>query len=395
MAYPDPLTYVEIDLKAIAHNLRMLRRIAQKNRFYLPTRPKSAKPIAMDLLAVIKADAYGHGVQRVAPLLEEAGVRFFGVSDVTEGVRLRELGLKREVLLFETTLPDHAPYIVDHRLTPTICTLPMAEALDRYARQKKVVVDAHVKVDTGMGRLGVWHEEAFGFIRKVHQYKHVRLTGLLTHFPSADTDKRFTKAQIQALYDLVTNLDRIGLVIPYIHAANSMGLTGYPTHVMNLARPGIMLYGLYPHPSLESQIALKPAMQVKSKVILVKDVAKGRSISYGRTFLTRRDMRIAVVPIGYNDGFFRVLSNKAEVLIGGQRCRVTGVVTMDQIMVDVTSVPEAKIGAPVVIMGRQKDGVVSADEVARKARTIHYEVVCHFGNRLPRVYKSRNSFVKT
>jgi alanine racemase len=241
-------------------------------------------------------------------------------------------------------------------------------------------------VDTGMGRLGVWHEEAFDFIRQVSRLRHLRIMGIFTHFPAADTDRAFTKEQIQHLYDLVKKLDRSGTIIPYIHAANSMGLAGYRTHILNAARPGLMLYGLYPHPGLRKKIFLKPVLSVRSRVIFLKEIKKGRSISYGRTFFTRRDMRVATVPIGYNDGYFRLLSNRAAVLIDGRRAPVIGRVTMDQIMVDVSRVKKARVGSPVTVLGVQKKECISADELAEHADTINYEIVCSLGGRLTHRY---------
>ncbi len=387
-----PLTYVEIDLKAVRHNVKEVRKLAAKNKFYIPSRPKSKKKSlpSMEVLAVIKANAYGHGVDQIAPLLDEDGVGFFGVSDVAEGMRLRELGIKKPILLFESTLVENVKQIVDQKLMPTVCTLELAKALNCYAQQSKKRIDIHIKVDTGMGRLGIWHEQAFDFIGKVHQLDNLRIMGIFTHFPAADTHTQFTQKQIQYLYDLVTQLDKTGLIIPYIHAANSMGLAGFSTHVLNLSRPGLMLYGLHPHPGLINKIKLKPAMSVKSKVIFVKDIKKGRSISYGCTFFTKKDMKIAVIPIGYNDGFFRALSNKADVLIGGMRCPVVGRVTMDQIMVDVSKIASIKTGAAVILLGKQKKEIISADELAQHAKTISYEIVCNLGNRLPHVYNTHS-----
>lgn len=384
----DYLTWVEIDLKAIKHNLKELQKLAVRNQFALPTRSGSkVKKIPTELLAVIKADAYGHGVEQVALLLEKLGVEFFGVSDVDEGIKLREIGIKKPVLLFEATLASYAKQIIDNKLMPTVCTLELANALNDYALKINKTIDIHVKVDTGMGRLGVWHQEAFEFICRIMKLKRLRIMGILTHFPAADTDKFFTGKQIKCLYNLVNRLDKNGLIIPYIHAANSMGLAGYKTHVLNLARPGLMLYGLYPHPGLKGKVKLKPALSVKSRVIFLKDIKKGRSISYGRTFFTKKDMKVAIIPIGYNDGYCRLLSNKASVLISGVRCPVLGRVTMDQIIVDVSKVKKVKLNMPVTILGTQKKSSVSADELANFAKTINYEIVCSLGNRLPRIYK--------
>jgi len=238
-----------------------------------------------------------------------------------------------------------------------------------------------------MGRLGIWHEEAFKFICKMSELKNLRIMGIYTHFPAADTDRQFTNKQMNILYHLVKKLDQNGLIIPFIHASNSMGLAGYNTHIVNLSRPGLMLYGLYPHAGLKKKIILKSVLNVRSRVIFLKKVSKGRSISYGRTFFTKKDMFIATVPIGYNDGYFRLLSNKADVLVGGKRCRVIGRVTMDQIMVDVTKVSGVKVGSSVTIIGKQKKECISADELAHYGETINYEIICSLGNRLPKVYK--------
>ncbi|MBU0467807.1 MAG: alanine racemase [Candidatus Omnitrophica bacterium] len=384
----DVLTWAEIDLKAIKHNIKQLNKLAAANKFIFPSRTgtKKTKPKPSEILAVIKADAYGHGFEQVALLLEKEGVNFFGVSDINEGIALRKIGIEKPILLFETTLASCAKKIIDNNLMPTVCTLELANALNEYAVKKRKIVDIHVKVDTGMGRLGVWHKEAFEFVGELMKLNRLRIMGIFTHFPAADTDQNFTRNQIECLYDLVIRLDKSGLIIPYIHAANSMGLAGYKTHVLNLVRPGLMLYGLYPDKSLKGKVDLKPAMSIRSQVIFLKDIEKGRSLSYGRTFFSKNDMTVAVIPIGYNDGYFRLFSNQASVLIGGERCKVVGRVTMDQIIVDVSSVKKPRIGMPVVILGKQGKETISAEELAGYAKTINYEIVCSLGNRLARKY---------
>jgi len=382
------LTYCEIDLNAVKYNLKQIIKLTVKNKFILPTRPRAKSTLKNieKIMAVIKADAYGHGMDKIALLLDKEGVGFFGVSDIREGMALQKIGIKKPILVFESTLESQARKIIDHQLIPTVCTLGLAKSLNRYAQRKKKRIDIHVKVDTGMGRLGIWHEEAFDFIKEISAYAHLRIMGLFTHFPAADTDRSFTKKQLKLLHDLVAQLDRTGLIVPYIHAANSMGLAGYQTHIVNLARPGLMLYGLYPHGSLRKKIRLKPVLNVQSRVIFLKKIKKGQSVSYGRTFFTKKDMRVATVPIGYNDGYFRALSNQASVLIGGMRCSVIGSVTMDQIMVDVSHLKTVQLGDPVTILGSQKGENISADELAGYAGTINYEIVCSLGNRLPKIY---------
>ncbi|MBF0484489.1 MAG: alanine racemase [Candidatus Omnitrophica bacterium] len=385
-----PVTWVEIDMAALRHNLKEIRAVASRNPFFLPFRPAGKKKIldVTQILAVIKADAYGHGMDEVGKELDNLGVGFFGVSDAPEGIRLRELGIKKPILLFESTLLDQVEVIIDHELMPAVCTLELAKALNEYGRKSKKRVDIHVVIDTGMGRLGVWHKDAFQFIVEVMSMNYLRVMGIMTHFPAADSDRAFTKQQIKILYNLVKRLDREGLIIPYIHAANSMGLASYETHVLNLARPGLMLYGLYPHLSLKKTISLKPVMSVKTRILFLKDVEKGRSISYGRTFYTQKYMKVAVVPIGYHDGYFRALSNKAHMIVNGVRCPVIGRITMDQTMLDVSDVQDFSAGMPVTVIGREGSVEVTADELADLAGTINYEIVCSLGNRLPRIYKS-------
>ncbi len=383
------LTRVDIDLKAIAHNFQEIQRLAGENSFHLPTRKDLHDPLKnkVQVLAVVKADAYGHGMQQVAKLLLKLGATQFAVSDVKEGVALREMGIKKPILLLESPLPGFVNDIIRYDLTSTVCTWELVAALEKRARAIRKMVSIHINVDTGMGRLGVRHEDAFEFIKKISvDFPNLSIEGIYTHFPSADVDRKFTNKQIKALYDLVINLDKSGLVIPYVHAANSMGLADYRTKVLNLVRPGLMIYGLYPHPKLERQVTLKPAMIVKSKIIFIKNIIKGQGVSYGRSFVAKRRMTIATIPIGYNDGYLRALSNRSFVLIDGRRCSVLGRVTMDQIVVDVSAVKNVKLGDEVVVLGRQKGLQVSADHLAHCAGTINYEIVCGLGNRLPREY---------
>lgn len=364
-------TFAEIDLKAVCHNLLEIRRFA-----YPHTK----------ILAVVKADAYGHGMREVAGVLEKEGVDFFGVSNIDEGVILREEGIRKPILLFEHILPSYAKEIVDYNLTASLGSLDLAKTLHRCALRKNKKVNVHVKIDTGMGRLGIWHTEALALIKSIQRLSALSIEGVYTHFPVADTDRSFTRQQAGLLYRLVTQLDKYGIVIPYAHAANSMGLVGYKIETLNLARPGLMLYGMYPAGKLKSKIKLKPALSVKSKIIFLKKVAQGRSISYGRTFVAKKNMMIATLPVGYNDGYFRVFSNNASVLVKGVRCPVVGRVTMDQTMVDVTKAPSVKVGSDVVLLGRQGNEEISADELAEKASTINYEITCSLGNRLTRSY---------
>ncbi len=365
-------TIAHVDLKAIRHNFLEIKRLAGPYT---------------EILCVVKGDAYGHGMVKVSALLDKLGANFFGVSDIEEGIVLRKNGLIKPILLFESTLSSHARQIVDYNLTPTICTLELANSLNRYAKTRGRRIDIHIDVDTGMGRLGVWHEEAFQFIQKVNRLTNLSIKGIYTHFPLADTDRTFTRNQMKHLYALISHLDKIGVVVPYIHAANSMGLVNYKTQLLNLVRPGLMLYGLYPSPRLKPKLKLKPALSVKSKIVFLKKVLCGRGISYGHTFIAPKDMKVATLAIGYRDGYLRCLSNRASVLINGKRCPILGRVTMDQIMVDVSKLKSIKVGTTAVILGNQKENSISADELAEYANTISYEIVCNLGNHLSRVYE--------
>ena len=384
------LTWVEIDGNALKHNLSEIHRIALLNEFYMPSRDGNSeqKRHPLEILAVIKSDAYGHGIDYVSKILRDEGIEFFGVSNVFEGIHLRENGIKNNILIFENTLEKYLSNIGKHNLIPTVSDLKTAGELNNYAKDLGRNINIHVQIDTGMGRLGIWHEEALAFVEELFKYKYLTIHGIYTHFPVADKDPEFTEKQIDILHNIVVALDRKALIIPYIHAVNSMGLVGYNTQVLNLARPGLMFYGLYPDFKTKRAniIDLKPVMTVKSRIICIKDINKGRSISYGRTFTAKRDMRVAIIPIGYNDGYLRALSNKSSVLIGGKFCPVVGKVTMNQIIVDIALVKSASQGDEVVILGKQGDSTISADDLANYADTINYEIVCSLGNRLPRVY---------
>ena len=377
----QPLTYASVDLSAIRHNYLTLQKLAAQQMV-------AGRYPHLELMPVIKADAYGHGMLEVARVIDECGGKFFGVSSVQEGVQLREAGFKQKILVFETTLPELATPIVDHDLTPSICTIELASLLNQYARDVKKRVNVHVKVDTAMGRLGVPITDALEFILNLRALEHLRLEGIFTHFPSADTDEELTLRQIKSFMNLLNECDELDMSFEHVHAANSMGMIGYKNIFFNLARPGLMLYGLYPNEAARAKVALKPALSVMSKIIFLKNITKGQGISYGHAFIADRDMTVAVLPLGYNDGYCRSFSNKAHVIIDGEFCRVLGRVTMDQVMVDVTHVKSPHLGMPVIVLGSSQNQCISADDLARWADTISYEITCNLGNRLPRLYSS-------
>ena len=376
------MAWAEIDLSAARYNFREIRKLANAQ-----LEPRMIRNV--DILSVVKADSYGHGMNEIAKVLEKEGGRFFAVSNVDEAVTLRLSGNKHPILLFETTFPELAKTIVTHDLIPSVCTLDFVEALDRAARRVRKIVEVHVKVDTGMSRLGVLHTDAVQFVKDIARFKNIRIEGIFTHFPVADTDKAFTEKQIEAFSDVIAELIKNGIPFKYLHAANSMGIGGYKNRYFNLARPGVMLYGLYPSHDLHAVVSLKPVMSVKARVLFVKTIRRGSGISYGHTFKALSDIPTAVLGIGYSDGYRRAFSNTAHVLINGLPCPVLGRVTMDQTIVDISLALRGgaiKIGDEAVVLGSQRGSEITADDLAEWAGTINYEIVCNLGNRLPRVY---------
>ncbi|MFC1704582.1 alanine racemase [Candidatus Omnitrophota bacterium] len=357
-------TWVEVNVGAIAYNFRQVRRIVGSR---------------VKILAVVKADAYGHGMREVSQALHGCGADYFGVACIDEAIELRKLGITKPILIFESIPTHFAAEIINHNLIPTISVIPLADAINRYAKKRKKIARVHIKVDTGMGRLGVWHIEALDFIKAINAFSHLKIEGIYTHFSSADTDSEFTKQQIGDFKKLKTLIEAHKISIPLYHAANSMGVIAYPESHFDLVRPGLMLYGLYPRKGLTKKVTLKPAMSFKTKVMYVKHVSAGRSISYGRTYVTKRNTIIATLPVGYNDGYPRCLSNNAEVLLNGKRYKIAGRVCMDQLLIDVGSRSNVKINDLVTLLGNDEGGCISADELAEKAGTISYEIVCALG----------------
>ncbi|MCK4326497.1 alanine racemase, partial [bacterium] len=282
-------------------------------------------------------------------------------------------------------------------LTATVCTEEFADALAKKAEKKKTRAKVHIKVDTGMGRIGVYFKEAVKFIRKVARLKYLDIEGLYTHFPSAEEkDKTFSLAQIQHFKETIAQLERQGINISLRHMANSAAILDLAESYFNLVRPGLILYGIYPSDEVSRSLELKPVLTLKTRIVFLKKVPRGRTISYGRTYTTKRETTIATLPIGYADGYSRRLSNKAEVLIEGKRAPVVGRICMDQTMVDVGHIPHAKVGQEVVLIGRQApsdskhltgqgEGRISVEEIAKRIGTIPHEVVSRLGKRIYRI----------
>lgn len=372
-------TWAEIDLGALTHNINKIRtNIGPQTQ----------------ILAMVKADAYGHGVIEVVKTLlaekesKKPAVAMLGVALIEEGIQLREAGFKDiPILLLGSIYPfENFKQVIKYNLTPTICSLIAAQSLAKAAQCVHKKVKIHIKIDTGMGRIGISPYTSFSLIEKIADMETLEVEGVYTHFPAADTDQDFTERQISDFNKILKKLEEANTKIPVRHMANSVAILKYRTSHFNLIRPGLAIYGLAPFPAAFKQIELKPVMKLKTKVIYLKKVPIRASISYGRTFITKRESIIATIPIGYADGYNRLLSNKGEVLIHGQRAPIVGRVCMDMCMIDVTDIPKIKIGDEVVLIGEQGNQSITAEEIANKTGTISYEVVCMISKRVPRVY---------
>lgn len=375
MEYKLNRAWAEIDLDAIAQNVREIRRITGKRT---------------EIMGAVKADAYGHGVMETVRTMLDNGVTRLAVSMLDEAIQLRKLGINVPILILSYTDPARADEIILNEVTQTVFSHDLAKALSEAGVRLNRNVKIHVKVDTGMTRVGFMPGySAVKNILEISTLPRIIIEGLFTHFASADeNDKSYTLMQFEKFMSICSELGRVGVHIPVKHVCNSAGIIEFPEMHLDMVRPGIILYGLYPSDKVDTQkITLKPAMTLKANIILVKDVDKGTCISYGRTFKTLRDSRIATIPIGYADGYTRLLSNKGKVLIHGRTAPVVGRVCMDQCMVDVSDLgEEVRTGDEVVLFGKQGDAFISVDEVAADIGTISYEVVCIIGKRIPRVY---------
>ncbi|MBI5166383.1 MAG: alanine racemase [candidate division NC10 bacterium] len=365
-------TQAIVDLDAIAHNIQEVK---------IRVGP------SVKVMAVVKADGYGHGALEVARTALEAGASWLGVALPEEGAKLRVAGITAPILVLGPTSPTQAGLIVGFGLAQTLTTWEQAQALSQEARSQGRDIGVHLKVDTGMGRIGVAPAEALGLAKKVARLPALRLEGAMTHFADADSrEKGYARAQLQTFLAVIAELTGAGIPILYRHAANSAAILDLPEAYLDLVRPGIMIYGYYPSAEVSRSLKLRPALTLRTEVACLKEVLPGTSVSYGRTFVTSRRTRVATLPIGYADGYSRLLSNSGEALIHGCRVPVIGRVCMDMIMVDVTEIPQVCPGDEAVLYGRQGETEISVEEVAAKIGTISYEVVCAISQRVPRVY---------
>jgi len=366
-------TFCLIDLDALRWNFRQAR--------------KKVAP-GVKILSVVKANAYGHGAPEVARLLAQEGSDAFGVATVEEGAELRKTGISSPVVILPGVYPEQLEEIRENRLTPAICEPMMLRELENTVRKRGVSLSFHLKVDTGMGRIGFPASEIDSWLPELQNLKALRFEGLFSHFSQAENvEGNYTLKQLEIFHRVVERVRGAGHRPSLIHLANSASVITLPDAHFSLVRPGLMLYGVYPGPEMIHQISLKPVLSWKTRIFQLKKLPKGSSVSYGRTFVTKRESLIATLPVGYADGYPRLLSNCGAVLVGGKRAPIVGRVCMDLTMVDVTDIEKIKQGDEVVLLGKQERESISADEMAGWAETISYEIFTSISARVPRIYQ--------
>ena len=368
--------WVEIDLAALERNLKLIR---------------ASLPPHIKYVAVVKADAYGHGLPQVAARLMHAGADLFAVASVAEAMSLRELSSDWPILLLSPVLPEEDRYLAEYELAATVSSAEEVTRFDAIGRAAGKPIAVHLKIDTGMGRLGVWHTAAGQLYEQIRAARGVKLAGVFTHFSSADEDPQFTEEQRQIFLQTLGKFPDFSPEGLFIHADNSAGLETTPGRSMfNAVRVGLLQFGILPHPhSLLARVHTEPVFSFHTRVGLVKQLPAGTGVSYGRTHRLRRDSTVAILTAGYGDGIARAGSNRAQVLIHGQRCPVLGRVTMDQTIVDITDVTSpVKSGDNVVLVGRQGAGEITISEFSTWAESIPWETLCSVTKRVPRLYRT-------
>jgi alanine racemase len=375
-ASPPPLRcWAEIDLAVLERNLKLIR---------------ASLPSHIKYVAVVKADAYGHGLHQTVAHLMHAGADLFAVANVTEGAAIREVGPGWPVLVLGPLLPEEDRYLADYDLIATVSTPEEVARFDALGRAAGRVMPVHLKIDTGMGRLGVWHEDAPQLYARLRAAPHVRLEGAFTHFSSADEDPAFTDEQRRRFLAALQRCPGLPLDGLLIHADNSAGLeTAHGEQPFNAVRVGLLQFGVLPHPhSMLGRVRTEPVFSFRTRVGVVKNLPGGVDISYGRTHTLRRDSTVAVLCAGYGDGIARACSNRGFVLIHGTRCPVLGRVTMDQTVVDITNVSGVQCGDEAVLVGRQGEAEISIAEFSAWSDSIPWETLCSVTKRVPRVYRT-------
>jgi alanine racemase len=374
--------YAEINLDHLIHNMREIRKLSG---------------IESQVMAVIKADGYGHGATKIAQILLDNGADTLAVAVLDEAIELRQAGFKVPIFILGYTQPERAEEVVEYELEQSVYSLEVAKALSQAATAQNKTALVHIKIDTGMGRIGLQADkDAIEIIKEIYKLPNLKIKGIFTHFAAADEiNKNYTHMQFDKFNWICTKLEEQGINIEIKHCGNSATIIDLPDMHLNMVRAGIMLYGLAPSEDVMlSKLELKEVMSLKVSITHVKEIEVGQSVSYGRKFIADKKTKIASLPIGYADGYTRLLSGKAEALVKGQRVPLIGRICMDQCMIDITGIEDVKVGDEVVLFGQQGDNFISIDEVAKKLGTINYEIVCMISRRIPRVYVRNGEVVE-
>lgn len=374
----QPLTWVEIDLDALSYNLRQIRE----------------KVKGAGILAVVKSDAYGHGARELAKVLAKDKVELLGVSTVAEAQDLRQGGIKLPIAILSGILPEQVEAAIDCQSIPTISDWRLARALNQAGKRRRKKIKVQVKVDTGMGRLGIWYQEAVALVKRIEKdLPFLFLQGIFTHFAAADEkDRDFTRLQLERFQDVIGQLEESKIDIPWKHMANSAAILDIresyskPVRGKMLVRPGLILYGAYPSSEVSRSISLRPVMGLKSKIIFLKKISRGQPVSYGCTWRAKRDTTVGILPVGYALGYSRFLSNCGEVIVKGEKVPVIGRVCMDLLLIDLGRKPKTRVGDKVTLIGREGDKTITVEDMAQAIGTIPYEILSLLGRNLERIY---------
>jgi alanine racemase len=364
--------WVEIDLNALRHNvLAIKKRIGPQ----------------VKIIGIVKANAYGHGDYEVSKILLSGGVEILGIAILEEGIQLRTQGIKAPILLLGGIFEEQIDAVIQYDVMPTLYDLKLASLLSKRASDFDKIMKIHIYVDTGMGSIGVKYAGAVEFVKSIKNMKNLLIDGIYTHCSCSDEkESEFTSLQIKRFKDVLASINVMNISTPLIHMANSGAILRYSDAYFDAVRPGISLYGLYPSEEAVREINLKPVMSFKTRIIHIKDMEAGDVVGYGRTYKITKHTRIATLPLGYDDGYSRLLSNQGKVIIRGVKASIVGRVCMDQCFADVSDIQEVSVGDEVVVYGTQGQETISVESVAKQLHTIPYEVTCSIGRRVPRIY---------
>ena len=364
-------SWVEVDLDNFIGNLKEIKRLIGPQ---------------VNFMQVVKADAYGHGAIEISNTALKNGTRMLGVANADEGVQLRISGIEAPIVILGPSTAAEIEQIIKYSLTPSVSDLYFTKKLNGALAKAGHKLPVHIEVDTGMGRGGTMHTEALKLILEISKLSNITMEGIFSHLASSEKMIPYTDRQWRFFSKVLTAIKTSGIEIPIRHIDNSGAILNYPEFKLNMVRPGIMTYGIYPSPDNESGAKLAQVMSFKTSIVLLKDFPEGYGIGYGSTYITKKRTRIATIPVGYGDGYAFILSNQGEALIRGKRAPIVGRISMDMCTIDVTHIPDCAVGDEVVLLGRQGKEYISANEIAARAQTISYEVLCALGKRAPRIF---------